>query len=454
MMLWMTYDVPHSLQSPPRPGVGNAASRSAREVAIVGAGAMGLCAAYYAAKAGHRVTVFEHDRVPGGMAAHFDLGGISIERFYHFVCKADQTTFDLMEELGLGDLMRWRPTSMAYFTDGRLHRWGDPFSLLALPGLGLIDKLRYGLLAYTSTRRTDWKRLDALKAHEWVQGWVGRRAYEKLWHPLLHLKFFEHADNISAAWIWTRLKRVGTSRSSLFQEQLGYIEGGSETLVRALCDAITAWGGEIRLGTPVQEITVDDGAVTGVRTAEGAVPADRVICTVPTPYVSKLIPALPPDWKLKYDAIPNIGVVCAIFRLRRSVTPHFWVNISDPRIDIPGIIEFSNLRPLPDTVVYVPYYMPQSHPKWARDDAFFIEEALQYLQLLNQTLHRDDIIATKVGRLRHAQPVCAPRFLETLPDVVTPIAGLQVADTCYYYPEDRGISESARLAMTMASRLD
>ena len=83
-------------------------------VAIIGAGAMGLAAAYHAQKAGHQVTVLESDRIPGGMAAHFDFGGLSIERFYHFVCKADQPTFDLMSELGISDKMRWVGTSMGY----------------------------------------------------------------------------------------------------------------------------------------------------------------------------------------------------------------------------------------------------------------------------------------------------------------------------------------------------
>jgi protoporphyrinogen oxidase len=429
-------------------------ARSGRDVAVVGAGIMGLSAAFYAAKAGHRVTVFEHDRVPGGMAAHFDFAGVSVERFYHFICKADRTTFELMAELGIGDRIRWRPTSMGYFMDGRLSRWGDPVSLMRMPGLSLVDKLRYGLLAFSSTRRSDWRRLDTLTADRWIRSWVGPRAYEKLWRPLLHLKFFEHANNISAAWIWTRLKRVGTSRRSLFQEELGYMDGGSEALVRALCDAIKARGGRIRLGAEVREICAAGGAVTGVRTSEGIFPADRVICTIPTPYVSALAPALPEDCRRKYDAIPNIGVVCTMFRLKRSVTPYFWVNISDPRIEIPGIIEFSHLRPLPDTLICVPYYMPRTHPKWARNDAFFVHEAFGYLRMINPALREDDIVATRVGRLRHAQPVCAPRFLETLPPVVTPIEGLQIADTCYYYPEDRGISESARLARTMAARLD
>jgi len=65
-------------------------------VLVIGAGAMGLAAAYHAVKAGHDVTVLEAAAEAGGMAAHFDLGGISIERFYHFVCKADRPTFELL----------------------------------------------------------------------------------------------------------------------------------------------------------------------------------------------------------------------------------------------------------------------------------------------------------------------------------------------------------------------
>jgi hypothetical protein len=37
-----------------------------------------------------------------------------------------------------------------------------------------------------------------------------------------------------------------------------------------------------------------------------------------------------------------------------------------------------------------------------------------------------------------------------LPPVQTEIAGLQVADTCFYYPEDRGIAESIRIGRVMA----
>src|SRR5207302_3334519 len=98
--------------------------------------------------------------------------------------------------------------------------------------------------------------------------------YDRLWRPLFDLKFHEHADRISARWIWTRIRRVGRSRRSVMQEELGYIEGGSETLVRALVDAIQGRGGSVRLRQPGTRVRTQDGRVTGVDTPDGFVPAD------------------------------------------------------------------------------------------------------------------------------------------------------------------------------------
>lgn len=421
-------------------------------LAVIGAGSMGLAAAYHAQKLGHEVVVYEADRVAGGMAAHFDFGGLSLERFYHFVCKGDQPLFDLLDDLALGEAMHWRDTSMAYFYEGELYKWGDPVSLLRFPHLSLIAKLRYAAHAFYSTKRSDWSKLDRLRADKWMRAWIGDEAYEKLWGSLFRLKFFEYADNISAAWIWTRLKRIGTSRRSLFQEQLGYIAGGSETLIEALADAVRARGGEIKLGSPVEEIVVTDSKVQGVRSAGAFQPFDAVISTVPIPFVTRMIPALPDELRERYEALPNIGCVCVVHKLAKPITKHFWVNIVDPRFDVPGIIEFSNLRPTGDDhIVYIPYYMPQTHPKFGRDDAFFIEETTRYLKILNPKLTESDFRDVKVGRLRYAQPICPPDFLDMLPPIQTPINGLQIADTSYYYPEDRGISESVRIARDMAA---
>lgn len=422
-------------------------------VVILGAGAMGLAAAYHAAKAGHQVDVLEAAPDPGGMAGHFDFDGLSIERYYHFVCRGDRFTFSLLEELGIGHRLRWRPTSMGFFYRNELHPWGDPLALARFPGLGPIDKLRYALFAFASVRRNRWPSLEQQSARKWIRSWCGATTYERCWKPLFEFKFYEYADDISAAWMWTRIRRVGRSRKSMFQEELGYIEGGTITLIHALIEAMERHGGRLHLRQPARRITTEAGRVTGVL-ADTHFPADAVISTVPTPLVSSLAPDLPDDWKSRYNSIPNIAVVCVVFKLARPVSRHFWINISDPEIAIPGIVEFSNLRDLgKDAIVYLPFYMPASNPKFAWCDERFIDESFACLRRIQPDLTREDIRAARVARLRYGQPICSPGFSSLLPAVQTPIAGLQIADTCFYYPEDRGISESVRLGAEMAASL-
>lgn len=415
---------------------------------------MGLAAAFHAVKAGHTVDVLEAAPEPGGMAAHFDLAGLSIERFYHFVCKSDIATMELMDELGIRSLLHWKNTSMGIFTGGRLRDWGNPVALLKFHELSLLSRLRYGLFAFLSVRRERWDAIETESAHSWITRWCGDEVYDRLWSPLFRLKFHQYAENISAAWIWTRIKRIGRSRKSMMQEELGYIEGGSQTLVDSLCSAILKAGGRIRTHCPALRVIVEGGKVTGVKTPQGVVPADAVISTVPTPLISAMVPDLPADWKARYESIVNMGICCLVFKLKRSISPHFWVNVSEADIDVPGIIEFSNLRSVgSESVVYVPAYMPNDHVKFKWTDRELLDEAFAYLQRMNPELTEADIVASHVARLRHAQPVCEPGFAAKIPPIQTPIMGLQIADTCFYYPEDRGISESVRVGREMAGRL-
>ena len=416
---------------------------------------MGLAAAYQALKKGYQVQILEADDRPGGMAAHFDFDGLSIERFYHFCCLSDADTFELLDELGRPDAMKWVATKMGFYLEGRLMRWGQPFALLFAPKIDLITKIRYGVQAFYSTLRSDWETLDKISARQWFTGWLGQKGYDRLWRSLMELKFYELSDDVSAAWVWQRIKRIGKSRKSLLEERLGYIEGGTETLVTLLANAIQAKGGVIHYSSPASRFLIENNKITGVETASGQVfDADHVISTIPTPFVPRLIGDADPELAAKYQRIRNVGVVCILHKLTKPVTDNFWVNISDPRMDIPGFVEFSNLRPTGDDhIVYVPYYMPQTNPIYDESDAYFIEKSYGYLKTINPDLTDADLKASHVARLRYAQPVCEPNFREILPDPITPIQGLQIADTCFYYPEDRGVSESARFAKILVENV-
>ena len=142
------------------------------------------------------------------MTACFDFSGTQIERYYHFHCTSDTGFLQLLDELGIADKMNWTETRMGYWFNGRLQPWGNPIALLRFRGLSLIGKFRYGLMAFVATKRKDWKGLDNVEASAWVKRWVGEEAYEILWRKLFEYKFHHFTGNLSAAWIWSRIRRM------------------------------------------------------------------------------------------------------------------------------------------------------------------------------------------------------------------------------------------------------
>ena len=421
-----------------------------QRIAVLGAGPMGLAVAYQLARDGHEPIVFEADDRVGGMSAAFDFNGLSIERYYHFHCISDHDFLRMLDELGIADRMHWVETKMGYWFQDRLQAWGNPVALLKFRGLGWIAKFRYGLHAFLCTRRKDWKPLDHVEATGWIKRWVGAEAYEVLWRRLFDYKFYEFKDNLSAAWIWSRIRRIGTSRYSLFREKLGYLDGGSETLLQAMRADIEKHGGQVRLKSPVSRVLFADGKVQGLEIAGVTEAFDKVVSTVPLPYVARLMPDLPEAILAEFRAIKNIAVVCVIVKLRKQVTENFWLNTNDPEMDIPGLVEYTNLRPLEHHIVYVPFYMPGEHPKFAEPDQAFLDKVRRYLKKINPSLVEEDFIDIRASRYRFAQPICQPGYLDNLPPAALPVQGLWAADTSHYYPEDRGISESIGLGRKLA----
>jgi protoporphyrinogen oxidase len=419
-------------------------------IAVLGAGPMGLAVAWQLARDGHQPVVFEADDRLGGMSAAFDFAGLRIERYYHFHCVSDVDFLRMLDELGIAERMHWVETKMGYWYQDRLQPWGNPLALLRFRGLGWIAKLRYGLHAFACTRRKDWRPLDRLEATGWIRKWVGEEAYEVLWRRLFDYKFHGFKDNLSAAWIWSRIRRIGRSRYSLMREKLGYLDGGSETLLLTMRADIEAHGGEVRLRAPVARVVVEDGAVRGIEVGGAFEPFAKVVSTVPLPFVARLVPDLPEALLERFRAVDNIAVVCVIVKLRKPVSGNFWVNTNDPDMDIPGLVEYTNLRPLDGHVVYVPFYLPGEHTQFAEPDQAFLDKVRRYLRKINPGLRDEDFVAMHASRYRFAQPICQPAFLDTLPPAKLPIDGLWAADTSHYYPEDRGISESIGFGRQLA----
>src|SRR4051812_9975661 len=115
-------------------------------VAVLGAGVAGLVCAYRLSRAGPACAVYERWPGLGGQAATLDVGGGHLlERYYHPLFTSDRHIAALYEELGLPGELEWRPSSMAFFLEGRSWPFTTPLHLLRFGPLSPPSRLRMGL---------------------------------------------------------------------------------------------------------------------------------------------------------------------------------------------------------------------------------------------------------------------------------------------------------------------
>jgi protoporphyrinogen oxidase len=426
-----------------------------KRAVVIGGGPAGLKAAHVLAKAGAQVTLLEGSPVLGGLASSFDVQGVRIERYYHFVCKGDDHLVDTLAELGLSERLRWRDSRMAYFVDGRLYPFLTPLELLRFAPLRPADRVRAGAAVKLAQRMRE-EDLAGERAIPWLKRLFGERAYGVIWEPLMRFKFAEHAPDISAAWIWARMVRLSRSRTSPWREELGYIEGGSKVVLEGLGRDLEARGARVVLRAGVERIRIEGGRATGVRVDGETIPADAVISTATTSRFRQMTPDLDGPYVEALKRIPTIGIFCLFLRLARPVTPFFWVNTNDPRVPFAGMIEYTNLNPLPelggDRILYVPQYLSADDPRYTQTDEEVLRTYTDALALIHPAFDRSWVRFSAVFRDRFAQPICLTDYRATTPSVQTPIPNLFLTDSCQLHPHDRTISGSFGLGLLAARR--
>lgn len=421
-------------------------------IGVVGGGPAGLAVAQELGAAGHQVSLFEAAPELGGLARSFLLGDARVERYYHFLCRDDTGYFRKAEELGLADRLRWRPTRMGFFHQGRLYPWSSAKDLLAFDGMSLPARLRYGAGLFYCSKLSSWRRLDGVAAEPWLRRLIGDEAYDATWDPLLNLKFDHHADRISAAWVWHRVRRVARSRRTMLsQERLGYLAGGTEQLVEALEAELRRHRVTLRPSTPIERILIEGGRATGLSTAGGEVHRfDRVVVAVPLPHFVRMAPDLPEDYRRRLAATDFLGVRCVTLLLSEPLTRYFWLNVHDDRIPWNGCIELTNLNPeaTPDgsSVLYVPYYLPREHPRFALAADELYRSTLEGLRLVDPRFGAERVRAWAVSTDPFAQVVCPVGFADHVPGHRTPVEGLYLIESSQLYPSDRTISGTLDLA--------
>ena len=299
----------------------------------------------------------------------------------------------------------------------------------------------------------DSKNLRKISAVRWLKKWLGKEGYYALWEKLFKYKFFYYGQKVSASWIFKRINRLGRSRKFLY-EVLGYLEGGSKSLIDSIANKIQKNGGEIKLSEGIISIKLNVQGGGKISTNKTQYDFEKIISTIPLPIFTSILKnsAIPTKFIEPYSKINFIACACVILKLRKKVTNKFWININDDRFKIPGIIEFSNLRNLDDHIVYVPFYMPFDNEDYGRSDKAFIDDSWACVRAINPKLKKSDLVSGVCNRYRFAQPIC-PIDYELKQAPIELMKGIFVADTTSYFPDDRGISESIKFGKDLVQKV-
>jgi protoporphyrinogen oxidase len=315
-------------------------------ICIIGGGLTGLTAAYHLGN-DHEVDMYEKRRVLGGCLSSYEIGDYHIEEFYHHCFAWDTRLFSLMRSLHIADKLEWLRGTSGYFSGGTVYPLNTPVEIVKYPLLSLTDKVRLGLLTLRS-RNMDVGPLDDITARDYVVSTIGERAYNSFFEPLLTSKFGEQRDDVSAAWL---ISRIGVrSNRGLSGEQLGYLKGGFHTLIEAL-SAQVGRQCVVRLLDPVTSVSREHGSwsVNGQQ-------YDVVISTIP--------PSLLPGTGLAEGfSIPYQGAACMLLSMEKEVTSGiYWLNMKE-RAPYGAVIAHTNFVPVErygEHLVYLASYFQGS----------------------------------------------------------------------------------------------
>jgi protoporphyrinogen oxidase len=407
-----------------------------RSVGIVGSGLLGMTAALRLAERGVRVTLFERSRDLGGLAASVDFAGRPVDRFYHVILPSDHRVLGLAAELGLGDEVRFRPTSVGCFGDGKLFSATSTTDFLKFPLLPLHHRLRLGLFAVRSNRVKDFEQLDQTPLLEWLERMSGRAVTERFWKPMLDSKFDGNFDDLPATYIWARSRRMAGTRDKHGREVMGWLDGGYQRLIDRLERRIRELGGEIHPNTVVDRIVAGDDGAAGIVVGGELRRFDYVLSTLMPPQAAALLePHLASH--AGADRFRYLGVSCLLLRLRRSLSPFYHLNIPDRSVRLTTIVETTHVvdpEHVGGHLVYVTRYVDPDNTDAvpSLDDAR--AEHLENARKIFPGLTDELIVDSLVQRARITEPVHLLGGARNVPDMF-PVAGLALASIANVYPE-------------------
>ena len=267
-----------------------------RRLLVIGGGISGLCAAVYARRCGYEVELLEQHDTAGGLATSWTRGPYTFETCLHWLLGSSTASPMYRQWRELFDIDRLRfiypeefvriesakGEALSIYTD--VERMQEALlmrspadadairdfarSVREFAHLPLPDPTEHGPLTWLGYLRL---LPEAARLHRFAN--VSTAEYGARFHDPLIRAFFDAGESSQMAAI-TLAFTLGWRGAG----QAGYPLGGSQAIIRLICENLQRLGGHLRLSARVQSILVENDAAMGVRLENGeTLHAERVL---------------------------------------------------------------------------------------------------------------------------------------------------------------------------------
>ncbi|MEX0290841.1 MAG: NAD(P)/FAD-dependent oxidoreductase [Flavobacteriaceae bacterium] len=407
------------------------------KIGIVGGGFMGLVLAHELSKTKVAVKVFERESQSGGLATYYDYGSFIWDKFYHVILPTDIHLINLAEDLGLTDVLQWRPSFTGYYVQKKFHSISNIKEFLLFPPLGIFHKMMLGFTIFYGSRINNWKKLEKISVKDWLIKVGGRKTFEKFWEPLLLAKLGENYEQVSAVFIWTYIKRLFQARgSAVNKEHMGYISGGYKTVLDKLEASLSETGSQLKTEANIDHIAAAPQggiymSINGVKEH-----FDKVIFTAPLNVLEKTTAPELFEISKADKAVEYLGVICLVLVTSEPLTPYYVLNIADKKIPFTGVIGMSSLVDLEETdnkyITYFPRYITADHEYWSRSDDELEALFLKGVQELYPEFKSSEIISSHINKAFKVQPLQVLNYSDIVPKIQTKHPDFYVLNTSQF----------------------
>jgi protoporphyrinogen oxidase len=427
-------------------------------IAVIGGGVLGMTLALRLAQQGRQVTLFEAADHFGGLADAWQLDDVVWDRHYHVTLLSDQKTRGILQELGLDADMQWVETKTGFFSDGKLFSVSNTVEFLQFPALRFLDKIRLGLTISYASKITNWRKLEKLTAAAWLEKLSGKRAFQKIWLPLLRSKLGDNYAKASASFIWAIIARMyAARRTGLKKEMFGYLPGGYARMLDRFTAYLQQQGVTLRPSHRVEQVVAENGVVNVSFHNGHREQFDQVVLTMAAGIAANVCPQLQPQERELCKNVEYQGIVCASLLLKQPLSSFYVTNITDTWVPFTGVIEMTALVDKAEfggrNLVYLPKYVPIDDPMFEESDASIRDRFLGALVQMYPKFDRADVLTFKLSRVRQVFAITTINYSEKMPPMHSSVPGVHMVNSAHIPNGTLNVNESIQLAEMAAAEL-